>query len=843
MIIGSKYNSNQKTNRKGDWIIVTGSIVILSLILLLIPASFDKSPLPEPKPAIVKKVQPTISYDTSVAFQTLHLSFDEDAKEKLEKTRTEAEKNAVYMVSEDDWVNARYHSQGGLVPIRLRYKGDWMDHLRRHKPSFRIKVRAPDTWNRLKVFSVHTPKSRGFLREWFYHQFLFREGLLATRYDFIKVVVNEDSLGVYAYEEHFDLSLPEYNQRREGPIIKFDEEAVWYARIQSFLHGQPNLSLSEAWLNSYGSSEPVPFQETKINNSPTLQKQYETAQGLLVAFQFGLKPAEEVFDIEKTARHLAIMDITKAYHNIIWHNLRFYFNPVIERLEPIAFDGFTNLGAMDRFPTPFMGYGIDQKVGYFSGDYMNSLFLDETFMASYLKALYEFSDSTYINTLLEALEPGLIDREKFLKEEFADSQFDREEIKRRARNIFTVLLPINQVAVKARIQERNNREIKLAVSNAHVVPLKIVGTGRSTNFVSFPLDTAITLNAYNPSRPLHYTHLSVNPESAYVFYRLPGFDSLYFSKMLDLKVADWEIASTKIGSTLMPVEDPIFTAVDDRIIFPKGKFQVKESIVIPKGYKVTFDAGCQIDFIQGAGFICKSPVQMFGTEEEPIRILSSDNTATGFTVLQASSKSFCDYVIFEGLNTLAIDNWQLTGAVTFYESDIKMHHCYFLDAKCEDALNIIRSDVNMDYCRIVDASYDGLDLDFCAGYLEHCLFENSGNDGLDLSGSKLRLGSIEITGAGDKGLSVGEQSTITFTSGTIAGAKVAVAVKDLSGLHIVDINLIRCDNGFAAYQKKPEFGGGSITVDNYTAKGVGRLYIIETGSELVLGDITIKGEI
>ena len=56
------------------------------------------------------------------------------------------------------------------------------------------------------------------------HQIFKDEDILTTRYGFISVKLNGKSLGIYAYEEHFDKQLLEYNQRREAPILKFNEE-------------------------------------------------------------------------------------------------------------------------------------------------------------------------------------------------------------------------------------------------------------------------------------------------------------------------------------------------------------------------------------------------------------------------------------------------------------------------------------------------------------------------------------------------------------------------------------------------------------------------------------------
>jgi len=72
---------------------------------------------------------------------------------------------------------------------------------------------------------------------------------------------------------------------------------------------------------------------------------------------------------------------------------------------------------------------------------------------------------------------------------------------------------------------------------------------------------------------------------------------------------------------------------------------------------------------------------------------------------------------------------------------------------------------------------------------------------------------------------------------------IGVASKDLSILIIDGLRLSNCSQGFAAYQKKPEFGGSKIIVKDYTASDVRRLHNIRKGCTLQLKDKIIKGEI
>ena len=121
--------------------------------------------------------------------------------------------------------------KGEKFPIEIRLKGDWTDHLIGQKWSFRIRMKKGQSLLGLKQFSIQSPKTRSFLDEWVVHEMCHDEDVLSNRYEFYPVSLNGISLGVYALEEHFTKQLVESKNRREGPILKFDESGFWQQQL------------------------------------------------------------------------------------------------------------------------------------------------------------------------------------------------------------------------------------------------------------------------------------------------------------------------------------------------------------------------------------------------------------------------------------------------------------------------------------------------------------------------------------------------------------------------------------------------------------------------------------
>ncbi|MEZ4848793.1 MAG: right-handed parallel beta-helix repeat-containing protein, partial [Bacteroidia bacterium] len=765
------------------------------------------------------------------AFQTLSLQIDFKGQQKLERKKREAIEMGVHMASEDDWVSAVYTEGENLVPVKLRLKGDWLDHIKGKKQSFRIKVKQANTWNRLKTFSVQTPVARDYLSEWVFHQILYREGLLTTRYDFIKLNINGKSKGVYAYEEHFEKILPEFNHRREGPIVKFSETGVWQARAKD-LESKASVGTTEGGFASFEGADIEAFSDKKIAQTPHLTQQFETAQNLMHAYKYGLKSASEIFDLDKMARYYALLDITRAYHGLIWHNQRFYFNPVIQKLEPIAFDGYTMDGEMNWINKPLIGHQINHKAGFFLGDLIFNLMFDPAFSETYARYLYHYSDTTVIREILNDLEAGIDQREAFLKADYPKYSYNRDHLIKSAANIRNLIMPLEGTAISVRTQSANKDRLELRISNRHALALKVIGSGLKENVVADTLKEPIMLLAFDPTQPPQFVPMTAPKEHKFVFYQLPGFDSLFAAP-----IAPWKVASTFVpAQNLFKVDslasNEIFEVRGREIYVKSGKHRVTRPIIIPEGYLVRMSAGVELDFVQKAGLISKSPVFAMGDKETPIRITSSDHTGTGFTILQAKEKSELHYVVFDGMNTLSYQGWELTGAVTFYESEVLINRCSFINAKCEDALNLVRSEFELKNSLIRNAAFDGLDVDFCKGTIMSCMFENNANDGIDFSGSIVDAYSVRVINSGDKGISVGEESTVTIHSAFVSGAQTALAAKDLSRVTIKQIQMEKARTGFAAYIKKPEYGPATIIVETYQADDIEILHLIEKGSVL-----------
>jgi len=799
--------------------------------------------------------------DEKIVFEkndAVEINISDTAFKLLESYRITALENGVLDKSLKNYVKGTITYHGTEIPVKLRLKGDWVDHLKSNKWSFRIKVTGDNAFLGLKSFSIQSPHTRSFLHEWFMHQIYLREGVLTTRYEFLPVIINGKQMGVYALEEHFDKQLVEAKSKREGPILKFNEEGVWETRI-----GDPDTYHP---LPYFAASEVIPFKKNRTMKSPVLKKHFKTAQSLMLRYKAFDDNIEELFDLDKLAKFYALTDLANTDHALIWHNLRFYYNPVSRKLEPIAYDCYPEKVEMS-VNQPIFGYSKN-KTSFPDFSFIHyHLFNSSSFKSLYISYLKKYSSDDFLNAMFNELDSSLTLLENTLATEYPDSRLNREFYYNNIKAIRDVLPEYTNSSVNYELQEYPfedftytntyyyNTGLKAYLSpfqdsltntvqlfNFHSSSITLIGYGLKKSKDSIiALEANITIKEKNGNSKVHSLDLPKSTKTIFFVANNRRLDTLKVS------ISKWAFSKrliepvNKLTTAYKPNPQIEINTLSKLYILKSGKHTLSGDIVIPKGWTFVLQKGTEINLINNAAIISYSPIHAEGSNEKNILIYSSDSTGQGITVIDNYGNSLLQHVVFRNLTSLNKYGWHLTGAVTFYQSNIIIENCTFEYNHCEDALNLVQSNFTISKSSIQNTFSDGFDSDFSNGTISHSIFKNTGNDCIDLSGSNVDINDCTIENSGDKGVSGGENSTIKINNINIDGAKIAIASKDKSSVSVSSITTKNVDYGFVAFQKKPEYGPAKIIVTNSNKEVTSSNNLIDTGSILITNGDTIKG--
>ncbi len=733
---------------------------------------------------------------------------------------------------DDEYVPARLSDGDQSVKIKMRLKGDWVDHLTGPKWSFRVKVRGDDTFLGMKTFSLQHPKARRFVYEWAFHEALAREDLIPLRYDFVELTVNGKDLGVYALEEHFDKRLIEHRRRREGPILRFDESLHWDDILATGAPGEE----SPTGIRGFRAAAIDTFSAASLQDDPELANLLLTAMSLLESFRAGELPVAQAFDSRKLATYFALLDLLGAEHAGAWINLRFYYDPIASRLEPVGFDGNTGSPLHNVL-------GSSELIEEDAGGFRARLFKDPAFMAEYVAQLERVSDPAYLDALLTAIRPGLERNLRILHKEFPWQRFDERLFRENARTIRNVLAPAK--SLHAYVNESDAHRVELELGNLGQLPIQVL-RARSGKILLEPSGASV-IAPTPPSQDVAWVDVpfDVRDGAAWSDPLAEGLEVEY--RVLGSNQLRQERVFPRPRRTGLPEGDLLrrppnagefgFLDVDEQervIAIRPGAWTVDRDLIVPPGYRVRCGAGTRIDLVRSAVIVSRSPLEFHGREEDPIRIESSDGTGQGLLVIDAGSGSTLEHVAFRGLRNPDRKGWKLTGAVTFYRSPVSISHGDFGENASEDSLNVVRSPFEIDETFIHDTFSDAFDADFSDGTIRRSMFRNTGNDAIDISGSRVTVAAVRIETAGDKGVSAGEQAALTLEDVQVDGGAIGVASKDKSSVVAAGLRLSGVKVGFALYQKKSEFGPATMDVRDTRLDGAETPYLLEQGSKLVM---------
>jgi hypothetical protein len=611
----------------------------------------------------------------------------------------------------------------------------------------------------------------------------------------------------------------------------------------------------------YESAEILPFEDKEIGKDDQATTQFQFAQSALFQIKSFKKNLGEVLDYDKMAIYMAINDLGGSYHGMAWHNIRFYFNPMTYKLEPIAFDCFAE---SRDFKKDRAIYGFNTKSNVVQRDvYFNKQLLNDTvfkqiyqtyletltpdFVRSFMTEIegelkanldliqeeyewYDFDDLRFLH-LAERIQKDLPD---FREKSFKDTAMTYEPVQYSGTNGSDKF--VKEASLKVYTSQINEREKTVTCYNFHVDDIKIIGYSFKKKKEELIAMTPQVLKAYKGVPNQFDLTVPLNVKRIHFVHN---------GDTNRVKILDWaryQKYPFAFTTDLSELHDISGVKIEGKTIVMDGIVDINEACVVPAEYKLVIKPGSMITFDNHGSLVCHGDVLMGGLEMADIVITGPEGayTSGGISILGKGNKVEMYNTHFVGMSAYDAHKNPRTGMLSIYESKVNMKGCVFGDNQSEDALNIIRSEVSIDYCRFYNIQSDALDLDFCKGTVSNCQFKDVKNDAMDISGSHIHFDNIVADKIGDKGVSVGERSIATARNMTISNANIAFVSKDDSDFEVFKSQLSNNQLNFAVFMKKTEYGPARMTV--WTSKIDSEEILIDKGSVVDKGGTVLIGD-
>jgi len=252
------------------------------------------------------------------------------------------------------------------------------------------------------------------------------------------------------------------------------------------------------------------------------------------------------------------------------------------------------------------------------------------------------------------------------------------------------------------------------------------------------------------------------------------------------------------------------------IVVPAGTWTIERPIRPPPGSCLVVEPGATMKFQDRGALIIRGAATLIGSRDRLIRLRFGWRTGPtaprGLVIsrggLVAAHVGFTGGESAVGRPPLVV-----------HESRAELSNVVFKNWPGSAALEAVRATIELDDCVFVSGKGDGIAIAYGRdSRIQDTRLSDIAGDAIDVRGATgLRITGTYVDKVGDKGVSIGEGSTVGIDAMVIAGAAVGLAIKDGSRVTLRNIKMVDiAHTGLAAYAKKPRFGSPKVAAESCT---------------------------
>ena len=333
-------------------------------------------------------------------------------------------------------------------------------------------------------------------------------------------------------------------------------------------------------------------------------------------------------------------------------------------------------------------------------------------------------------------------------------------------------------------------------------------------------------------------------------YALPGYRFVGWESISDSSIINYNCVEDTIFTALFePSEEIILPEIisEDIILTNEHSYIVTQDLLVSPSIVLTIEEGVQVRMLDGSSLIVEGKLLINGTEGNPVQIVGHNsiinNRWGAICFSNASDTSYIEHTKISGAST-GVNPSVHHGAISSINSHIIMSHVEIEDVlfpvyvedgslsinnsfiSCDyicDYINVKRGDALIENCTFYGSNSedtDAIDLDNVTnGMIRNNKIYNflgSNSDGIDIgeNSENIQIKSNLIYHAFDKGISVGQSSSVLVEKNVVVGSNHGIAIKDNSMANIEKNTFFYNDTSISCYEKNEGEGGGTAEVIN-----------------------------
>ena len=724
--------------------------------------------------------------------------------------------NRVRIVGTHDHVSrteipARMRVDGASYDVRVQLRGRQHYHVVPPRPSLRVELRRGRSYRGARDFNLVEPfdktTDQAFLWEAKEHGLIDWDSTMGV------LAIGGRPLAVVQYVEQVRKETGDHAVRPEGTFFRGTGEL--YSDGKDPQRCGALIKRVKAWLADPQTE--VPFE-----------------------------PMQDVFDLERFRWFTALTEFSGDGHGFANFNMKAYCDPVDPRVEFLIWD--TRFGRWQDLPTSQFA---EQGTQFLRNDRYRTLH-DE--------ALYTLARDR-VEPILERMRAfdaawgAVMARDPFywFPRGGPDGGFMRQRPAKLERT-----LRANAQAILATLEgeelsyDLDGRELLLATSDRGAKRLEAVEVRTPDGPTRRRLtDSVIVYGRYRDRAPVVSVALPPEIDPADVVGVAAA--NVHTGRPARVARAERPLAGPRVAPPppVEPMLPPLpagFVADRDarRIRIGPGSARFDGVLALPQGFAVEIAAGTTLLAGPAAVLEVHGDLALRGTPEAPIVVRGAGPEPWGaFAVIGERghpARVEGGYTTVYGGAGSTAGSTNYTGSVALYFAEVRLDHFSVQESGGEDALNVKYGRVEMSDNTFRGGAGDAVDYDFVTGQDLRTVVEDFGNDGIEASGSRLRIEGARIRDARNKGVSIGEASTPEIVDVQVSGARIGCAVKDQADARVERFTVARSKTAVALYTKKPSLGPPRATFAQLVAVDVDAFAILDHGVQARFEDALRIGE-
>lgn len=759
--------------------------------------------------------------------------------------------------------------------ILFRYRGGLPLHWLYKKKSLRIKLPPYTTYRGERKFNLVNPSDSPTVTDMVSYDISRSLGLLTPEYFPARVYINNNYNGLHFFLSQVDESLLRKNRRMPGSVYSGD--TIYVPNPFGKNIGITEMTFKDGNIPILWKDERL-WQKDASRNAESAKDRRDIRKFIDIInasdqVEF-LNAFESYFDREKFYSFWGLDTLFGSYHHDYFHNHKIYFDPYKGKFEPVEWDiryWSSYFRSKDLIVTPLLrqvklnpileyerdllGYNLMKK--YTVDDVVNrierakeeveeELAADpyrqypDQYSARFAKNKEIFLSMKQFRNDIEKLKKVYEQRYAYLNGVYENSIAEYKLSPHGSNGVeMTVSIdgnsPVNfdpwqiiPVSLRPGVKIiRSFQSMHAPVSEGESVKLypgrktvKGNSLGRADNW---------TLMAFGEETlavsPMHYRFIIDNVKLT----DIKGFGELITANAITGSKVSIKPAEMLADDSDTESLHPWTLLREGRGSVEKikitGDINVLEDRVYAKNQQVVIEPGTTFRMAKGRSLIFYGKVTINGTQENPVIFKPLvDGQPWGSIVIQGASASGSSlkHVQVSGGSVTTQRLISYPGQLNIHDVDtFVLENCLISNNKIgDDSLHVAYSKGRISNCQFESTAFDALDMDISEVTVSGSRFHNIGNDALDVMTSSIEIYDVEVDGAGDKCISVGEASKVRVVNSKLNHCQIGIAVKDESEAYMEDIEFYgNKESAISLYRKNARYSSGGV-IDGMRLHGI-----------------------